>query len=522
MGLKAEEGSCRKASLQLRKLLSRRRKHKLPINRSLIRSTILFRMDDKEDLTRVPALHRCGFFVSVVLALSISALSMSMMSNVVHAASVVELSASDGSRVCPTYLTGPGVSSTEWNATTSTCTVIAQPNITPTLCIAAASPCAGAAIDEFIIDSGVTLVMQRQAGASTLSLLCVYSTLENYGMVEGGSICDYGTITNYGKIGVPVGNFFQTLPFNGKGIFDNMVGGVFVNNYTLSDWGTIVNYGTIYNRGQFGDDNQYYHETFTNNGTFIGSAPCFALQECRTSFGVYNITSSGTTIDDTIGTGIAVTVTEATGTNVAVVTQNQTIASPVGLGALNVSSPIFYDVMISGISEGTARICVTNSYVTPSMAGGMQYWNGTSWVSASNQTVDTSSFSLNQTVSGSSSLLSLCGDVPVVALSGTPIGAGIPTSSNPPSAQPPPSNPPSPNTPSPQTPPNATCALTNLNCSLVLQVTFITVLALAAVFAIISLHKRSNNDPARSSRISSSILSARCVGERSLRGLAHR
>src|SRR6266702_3558869 len=133
----------------------------------------------------MPALYRFELLALVIVTLVVSAPFMPMIPNV-YATSVVELGTVNGSTVCPKYLTGPGVSSTEWNATTSTCTVIAQPNVTPTLCIAAASPCAGAAIDEFIIDSGVTLVMQRQAGAGTLSLLCVYSTLENHGVIEGG------------------------------------------------------------------------------------------------------------------------------------------------------------------------------------------------------------------------------------------------------------------------------------------------------------------------------------------------
>lgn len=434
--------------------------------------------------------HLCA---ASTLALSILFLSVSAIPNAVHATSIIELSASNGSMFCPTYLTGPGVSSTAWNASSATCTVVAQPNVTPTLCISSSSTgCSGAAIDKLVIDLGVTLLMERKSGTDLLSILCVYSTLENHGTIEGGSICDYGTITNFGTIDVPLNNDFQIFPFNKQGILDNMVGGVLVNHYRMIDWGTIVNNGTIFNKGVFGDDNQNYNETFTNNGSYVGSAPCFTTGNCRTILGIYNITSSGTTIDNTLSTGVALTIKGTNATNVSVVTQNQTTATPVGLGALNVSSPIFYDVMISGVSEGTARVCVTTSDVTQSMDGGMQYWDGITWAYASDQTVTPSAVNLNQTIPGDTvTFLSLCGNIPISALTGTPIGAGTPTSSTPHS-----STPPSSNSPTLKPTSNNSCDPLNLSCSRILQGSVGALVAVALAFTAFSIRRGPNKPKA--------------------------
>jgi hypothetical protein len=289
--------------------------------------------------------------------------------------------------------------------------------------------CTGNATDELVVDSGVTVVMEGQSQLRQ-ALLCVYSTLVNYGLIEGGSFCDYGTVINYGRITVPKGGFFETLPFNGQGILDNRNGGEIVNDYNFVDAGTIINNGTIYNNGQFGNDNQY-RGNFTNVGTFVGSAPCFGYNGCITWIGTYNITSSGTAIYQFNG-GLIVNFTGASGTNVAVISQNQTTSAPFGLGSISVASAVYYDVMVNGLSNGTARICVANGHVDRSMKGGMEYWNGSSWAFAQSQTlsesVRTMTTDANQSMTTSPSLaFILCGDIPVASLSGTPLGTGTPT-----------------------------------------------------------------------------------------------
>jgi hypothetical protein len=362
----------------------------------------------------------------MILLLSVSIVSSQAIPAPALPASTAELSPSNGATVCPMYFTGPGVAQTVWNATSSTCTITAQPNVGPTVCISS-SPggCTGNATGELIIDSGVTVVMLGSIG-SQIANLCVYSTLENHGTIIGGSFCDYGTIINYGTIEIPRGNYFMTLPYNGFGILDNRQGGEIVNDYNFIDAGTVINNGTFYNHGQFGNDNQY-NGTFANQGTFVGSSPCFSFDGCHTWLGIYNVTS-GTVINQ-LGNGVMLTITGASGTNVAVISQNQTTAAPMGLGSLNISSALFYDVMINGISTGTALLCIVDSHASEGMTGGMQYWDGTNWAFAGNQTVSqmTQTHSLNGTSSTvTSSILTLCGDIPVADLAGTPIGVGTP------------------------------------------------------------------------------------------------
>jgi len=321
-----------------------------------------------------------------------------------------------------------------WNNDTSTCAISANPNVGPTVCIVSSGGgCAEAPADVFVVDQGVTVVLKNNGSA--LAQFCVYSTLVNKGTIIGGSFCDYGTIINYGTIKIPIGNYFMTLPDNGFGILDNRPGGQITNDYNFIVAGKVTNNGTIYNHGQFGNDN-HYNGTFTNPGTFIGSAPCFSYDGCHTWVGVYdNVTSSGTVINQ-LGNGVLLTITGATGTNVAVISQNQTNSAPIGLGSLNISSALFYDVMINGISTGTARLCIANPYVSERTDGGLQFWNGTAWTFAGNQAIEQVPTSgpppVNATsTTATSQPLMICGDIPVVDLTGTPIGTGTPLSASP-------------------------------------------------------------------------------------------
>jgi len=80
---------------------------------------------------------------------------------------------------------------------------------------------------------------------------------------------------------------------------------------------------------------------------------------------------------------------------------------------VGLNSSAYYDILISGASNGTAQVCITGDAVVSSSSGEMEYWNGSAWIGAS-----------DQAVSGSSIPLTICGDIPVSALSGTPIAVG--------------------------------------------------------------------------------------------------
>ena len=377
-----------------------------------------------------------------VLFLSAFVLSIQGIPSRANASTTVELSPSNGSSICPAYLGGPGVSEVTWNATTSTCTSIANPDVGPTVCIASSGGgCSEAAADEFIIDAGVTVVVKVPGNQWVqLAALCVYSSLLNYGTIQAGSYCDYGTVTNYGTIIIPRGSSFTTQSDNGYGVLLNEKGGTVINDYEVVDGSNVTNHGTFYNRGIF--DNSitngagvFYHGNFENDGAFVGSAPCFTYAGCHTWVGTYNITS-GTLINMFLN-GVILSITGTSGTAVTVSSENQTMAAPLGLGSLNISSVSYYDVMVNGLSAGTAHLCIANARVTQSMVGGMQYWNGNQWDFAQNQNVSEVPTSLmpprNESATTTTTLPSinmLCGDIPVMDLNGTPIGAGTPMSNS--------------------------------------------------------------------------------------------
>jgi hypothetical protein len=74
-----------------------------------------------------------------------------------------------------------------------------------------------------------------------------------------------------------------------------------------------------------------------------------------------------------------------------------------------VTSPNYYDLSITGLSAGTATLCITGSLVTSTTT--MMYWNGNMWVSATGITVVGDK---------------ICGQIPVTALDtpSTPVAIG--------------------------------------------------------------------------------------------------
>ncbi len=111
-------------------------------------------------------------------------------------------------------------------------------------------------------------------------------------------------------------------------------------------------------------------------------------------------------------TSISVTITGSSATNgtpVGVTTQtlsapNTGIPSPTAL-----ASPSYYDVLVTGVTTGNAQVCI--SFTSASVSTTMQYWSGTAWTSASNITVNGTT---------------VCGTIPVAALTGTNIALGNP------------------------------------------------------------------------------------------------
>jgi hypothetical protein len=126
------------------------------------------------------------------------------------------------------------------------------------------------------------------------------------------------------------------------------------------------------------------------------------------------VTSGQATADQTSVTGISVTITGSgagNGTPVAISTRDISSLST-GVGTVSLANAQYYDVLVAGINDGNAKVCI--DYASASSSTTMQYWNGATWTSASNVNVNGAT---------------ICGQIPVSALKGTNIAVGTPIQS---------------------------------------------------------------------------------------------
>ena len=314
---------------------------------------------------------------------------------------VVELSPSDGSAVCPDYFRG-NESGGVWNQNTLTCALSGGGNVYPAFCVSASSGgCTVSPIGRLIIDRNVTVLMNNGGTMAT------YSEVDNYGALIS-DITNYGIIQNHGTIDLNGTNQLINLPANGLGLVNNTEGATINNWYYITNAGIIHNYGTINNHGQFIPQvcSPCVVGTLVNDGTYVGSAPAPVISS------TVDLTGGNATADQNSTAGVTVTISGATGNRVTVSTQLQGSHAPPGLGSVQLSSTYYYDILINGTSTGTARVCIGGTGVNGT-TGEIEYWNGTYWAGAA-----------NQTVSGNSSPFTFCGDIPVSALAGTPLALG--------------------------------------------------------------------------------------------------
>ena len=85
-----------------------------------------------------------------------------------------------------------------------------------------------------------------------------------------------------------------------------------------------------------------------------------------------------------------------------------------GVSLSSLAGARYYDVQVTGISDGAANICITNANVNSLTV--MQYWTSSGWVDAS-----------PQSVSGTPPNAQTCGSVPLSAFTGTNFALGVPT-----------------------------------------------------------------------------------------------
>jgi len=123
-------------------------------------------------------------------------------------------------------------------------------------------------------------------------------------------------------------------------------------------------------------------------------------------------------VDQTSTTGVSTYIygsTSPDGTSVVVESSNLGCsATPSGI---TLSNGQCYDVEISGVTDGTAYLCLSNQVVDAGTL--MYYYSGGSWVPATGI-----SLTLSSPITSSNGVI--CGNVPVSALQGTPVAMGDP------------------------------------------------------------------------------------------------
>ncbi|TMI40043.1 hypothetical protein E6H23_08190 [Candidatus Bathyarchaeota archaeon] len=151
----------------------------------------------------------------------------------------------------------------------------------------------------------------------------------------------------------------------------------------------------------------------TNNLGSSGSAS-FAVQKPANAVASNSASSTlfggKVSTDQTSVTGVSVSITGSTtadGTSVTMVTQHLSSLST-GVGPISLNNAAYYDVLVSGVSNGNAAVCITDQ--SAGSATTMMYWDGKGWVNASGVSV----------VVGSQ----VCGTIPVSALTGTNVVVG--------------------------------------------------------------------------------------------------
>jgi hypothetical protein len=145
-----------------------------------------------------------------------------------------------------------------------------------------------------------------------------------------------------------------------------------------------------------------------SSGTYIlanFATPATAAESTSTS-----TSGSGAVSANQGTTGVDVSVSGAPDNTATTIFSSVLPSQPPNTGTLSISGLGFYDVRISGITSGTANVCIYNAGVDSTTL--LQYYSGGSWVSATS-IVDTPG-------------VSICGDIPVSALNGTPLVPGDP------------------------------------------------------------------------------------------------
>ena len=111
---------------------------------------------------------------------------------------------------------------------------------------------------------------------------------------------------------------------------------------------------------------------------------------------------------------ICLSITGAEPSTAFTISSSALYSQPTGTAALNLNPTAMFDVKVPGITAGTADVCTNGIPVDSSTT--MEYWNGGSWVRGTGTTE----------TAGTPG--SICTDIPVASLQGTPVIVGEPLS----------------------------------------------------------------------------------------------
>lgn len=222
---------------------------------------------------------------------------------------------------------------------------------------------------------------------------------------------------------------FRVTPTTGKAIFqlyDSSTG--LTTLYQTAGPSTLQtdagpNLGDKFSFSEYSD--ALYYASLTA-GTIDMYSPCDACSVTSSGW----ISGGGVSFDQvsTVGTSIAVVGSSAPdGTLVTVASDGPSMTLPPGTVAVGFENPQYYDVKIGGITDGSAYLCVTSSHVSSTTR--MDYWDS-GWNALPSQWLYNGSWHPSPGPSVGVPAVpppdTVCGEVDVQYMTGTPIAVGIP------------------------------------------------------------------------------------------------
>jgi len=178
-----------------------------------------------------------------------------------------------------------------------------------------------------------------------------------------------------------------------------------------------INCGSYWIVYDSSDQELYVSNSDDTSVSVISTTSSTGTAACAGTFPIDTCTGTptqpgGTLTADSTSTGVSVAISGTSATGTVTITTSNDGTTPPPTGAVSLNGATYYDAEVSGATDGTALVCISPA----SGATTMEYYNGATWVSATGITTPDNS---------------VCGNIPVSALTGTPLAIGNPTSTAP-------------------------------------------------------------------------------------------